>query len=54
MTQSFFIKAKNEDDAQDKAVQICANDSEMLMPHNMTIDVQSASDVKDDWFNDNN
>lgn len=39
MTKDFFVKAKNKDEAEKKAIEICANNSEELMPHNMIIDV---------------
>lgn len=49
MTRDFFVRAKNKDEAEKKAIEICANNSEELMPHNMMIDV-SLSKLPTSYF----
>ena len=49
MIQSFFIKAKDENEAQKIAVEKCADDSEILMPHNMNVQVE-LSEAPDSYF----
>lgn len=38
-TKEIEVQAENEAKAQHEAIEMCADDSEMLMPHNMYIDV---------------
>ena len=51
MIQTFYVKAKDESEAEDKAIEICADDSEVLMPHNMNVQVE-VSEAEDSYFND--
>jgi hypothetical protein len=50
MEKCFFVKAANITEAQAKAVDICASDSEYLMPYNMDITI-TKSRLPDDYFN---
>lgn len=50
LTKEFFIKAKDPTDAYGLAVEKCADDSEMLMPHNMERSVVSATTYPDSFF----
>ena len=52
MTKSFFVKAKDEEDAEAQAIASCASDPETLMPHNMITEIESAEDAPDSYFND--
>ena len=52
MTKSFFVKAKDEEDAEEQAIASCASDPETLMPHNMITEIESAEDAPDSNFND--
>lgn len=50
MTKSFYLIADSEEAAQDEAVEMCADDSEALMPHNMDVSVSSAAKLPDSYF----
>jgi hypothetical protein len=39
------VEAKNEQDAEKKAVDLCARDSEYLMPHNMECEVMEEGQI---------
>jgi hypothetical protein len=52
MTQEFYIKAESYQEAEDRAIELCAADSEVLMPHNMSVITTSANKAADSYFND--
>jgi hypothetical protein len=50
LSKEFFIKANDEVEANDAMIDICANDSEILMPHNMEKEMEEANGYTDDYF----
>lgn len=50
MKKEFLILAKDQQEAEDKAVEECADDSEALMPHNMEIEVLNGDKYPDSFF----
>lgn len=52
MTREFLVLAKDTIEAEEKAIELCADDPEALIPHNMDV-VVSASDLPDSFFNSN-
>jgi hypothetical protein len=41
-TKEIEVQAENQEKAQHEVIELCADDSEMLMPHNMFVDVTIA------------
>lgn len=50
LSKEFFIKARDEGEANDAMIDICASDSEILMPHNMEKSIEDAESYEDDYF----
>lgn len=44
LTQSIGVEAENEDEAREKAMEMVAEDSEILNPTNMSVEVSWESD----------
>jgi hypothetical protein len=39
LSKTIEVEAENEQEAEKKMINICASDSECLMPHNMEIEI---------------
>lgn len=53
MIKEFLVKAKDVYEAEKKAIEMCADDPEALMPHNMEVEI-ALSDLPESFFNKHN
>ncbi len=50
MKREFYVSATDENMAEREAINICASDSEALMPHNMNIEIKDGSALPDSLY----